>query len=56
MRASSHEPGCRDEFRLGFICEISARGFPGGKRPKILGMSSGAKFEKQSKHIETQKF
>ena len=29
--------------------------FHGGKRPKILGTSSGAKFEKQSKHIETQK-
>ena len=25
------------------------------KRPKTMGMSSGAKFEKQNKHVETQK-
>ena len=28
---------------------------PKEKRPKILGTSSGAKFEKQSKHVKTQK-
>ena len=31
-------------------------GFRDKKRPKILGTSSGAKFGKQSKHSETQKF
>ena len=30
--------------------------FQEDKRSKILGTSSGAKFEKQSKHGETQKF
>ena len=51
LRASSHEPDCRqgwpgyrDEFRLEF-----QPGFRDEKRPKILGTSSGAKFEKQSK-------
>ena len=31
-------------------------GFRDEKRSKILGTSSGAKFGKQSKHGETQKF
>ena len=31
-------------------------GFRDEKRPKIQGTSSGAKFGKQSKHSETQKF
>ena len=31
-------------------------GFRDEKRSKILGTSSGAKFRKQSKHSETQKF
>ena len=31
-------------------------GFRDEKRSKILGTSSGAKFGKQSKHSETQKF
>ena len=31
-------------------------GFRDEKRPKILGTSSGAKFGKQDKHRETQKF
>ena len=31
-------------------------GFRDDKRWKILGMSSGAKFGKQSKHSEAQKF
>ena len=31
-------------------------GFRDEKRPKILDRSSGAKFEKPSKHGETQKF
>ena len=31
-------------------------GFRDEKRSKILGTSSGAKFGKQSKHAETQKF
>ena len=30
-------------------------GFRDEKRKKTMGMSSGAKFEKQSKHVETQK-
>ena len=60
FRASSHElgwprwPGCRDRFHLVFISDISAR-FPRWKRPKILGTSSGAKLEKQSKHMVEQK-
>ena len=36
MRTSSHEPGCQDEFRLGFICEISAQ-FPWWKKAKDPG-------------------
>ena len=31
-------------------------GFRDEKRPKILGRTSGAKFEKPSKHGERQKF
>ena len=31
-------------------------GFRDEKRSKILGTSSGAKFRKESKHSETQKF
>ena len=26
------------------------------KRPKTMGMSSGAKFEKQNKHVETKNY
>ena len=59
LRASSHEPGRwpgwpgqRDEYRLGFY-EKFQPGFWDEKRPKMLGTSSGAKFEKQSKHGET---
>ena len=39
--------GSYEKFQFGFRDE---------KRPKILGMSSGAKFGKQSKHGETQNF
>ena len=51
-RASLHEFGYRDEFRLGFIWEISAR-FPRwelrkGQRSWGQWTRSGAKFEKQS--------
>ena len=42
-------------FALGSF-EKFQPGFRDEKRPKILGTSSGAKFEKQSKHDETQKF
>ena len=62
-RASSHEPswpgwlGYRDEFCLGFICEISARSPRWEKANwKILGTSSGAKFEKQSKHSKCKNY
>ena len=39
--------GSYEKFQPGFLDE---------KRPKILGTSSGAKFEKPSKYGETQKF
>ena len=39
--------GSNEKFQPGFRDE---------KRPKIPGTSSGAKFEKQGKHGETQKF
>lgn len=39
--------GSFEKFQPGLLDE---------KRPKILGSSSGAKFEKQSKHGEIQKF
>ena len=39
--------GSYDKFQPGFRDE---------KRPKIVVMSSGSKFEKQRKHGETQKF
>ena len=39
--------GSYEKFQLGFRDE---------KRPKILGKSSGAIFEKQSKHGEIQQF
>ena len=38
--------GSYEKFQLGFRDE---------KRPKILGARSGTKYEKQSKHRETQK-
>ena len=38
--------GSYEKFQLGFRDE---------KRPKILGTRSGTKYEKQSKHGETQK-
>ena len=40
-------------FPLG-SCEKFKHGFWDNNRPKILGTSSGAKFEKQSKHGETK--
>ena len=46
-------PVDRDEFRLGFIWEISAW-FPRREKAKDPGTSSGAKFEKQSRHGETK--
>ena len=45
----------RMNFALGSY-EKFQPGFRDKKRPKILGTSSGAKFGKQSKHSETQKF
>ena len=45
----------RINFALGSY-EKFQPGFRDKKRPKILGTSSGAKFGKQSKHSETQKF
>ena len=45
----------RMNFALG-LYEKFQPGFRDKKRPKILGTSSGAKFGKQSKHSETQKF
>ena len=35
--------------------KLFQRGFPDEKRPKIVETSSGAKFEKQSKHGEITK-
>ena len=46
-------PVDRDEFRLGFIWEISAW-FPRREKAKDPGTNSGAKFEKQSRHGETK--
>ena len=45
-------PGRR--FALGSYEKFNP-GFRDEKRPKILGRTSGAKFEKQSKHGERQK-
>ena len=42
-------------FALGSYEKFQS-GFRDEKRSKILGMSSGAKFGKQSEHSETQKF
>ena len=47
----------RMNFALGsYSYEKFQPGFRDEKRSKILGKSSGAKFGKQSKHSETQKF
>ena len=43
--AANFALGSYEEFQPGFRAE---------KRPKILGTSSGVKFEKQTKHGETQ--
>ena len=43
--ATNFALGSYEEFQPGFRAE---------KRPKILGTSSGVKFEKQTKHGETQ--
>ena len=53
LRASSHEPGAN--FTLGSY-EKFQHGLRGEKGPKILGASSGTKFEKQSKHSKTKKY
>ena len=62
FRVSSHEPAVD---RAGSVAgtnfalrayEKFQLGFRNKKRPKILGTSSGAKFEKQSKHGEKTKF
>ena len=64
LRASSHEPGrtgCMARFTPGpFSPWVHMRNFSPVsemtlKRPKILGTSYGANFEKQRKHRETQK-
>ena len=47
-------PVTRTNFALGSY-EKFQPGFQDEKRPKILGMSCGAKFEKQSKHDKTQR-
>ena len=47
-------PVTRTNFALGSY-EKFQPGFQDEKRPKILGMSRGAKFEKQSKRDKTQR-
>ena len=47
-------PVTRTNFALGSY-EKFQPGFQDEKRPKILGMSCGAKFEKQSKRDKTQR-
>ena len=48
-------PVTRMNFALGSYEKLRP-GFRDGGRPTILGMSTAAKFEKQSKHDETHKF
>ena len=48
-------PLTETNFALGSY-EKFQPGFRDEKRPKILGRTSGAKFEKPSKHGERQKF
>ena len=47
-------PVTRTNFAVGSY-EKFQPGFEDQKRPKILGTSCGAKFEKQSKHDKTQR-